>query len=123
MRKLIFSAGTSVAAAVCILAFSNVGLGQTTTTPNTKQEEFQALRGCAKTVLQGFRPVASARELRFLGKVNDENALCRGGVRSEMFRMTPWVDWTNYWGTGDMASLPTGFITAKGPAFRGVTGA
>ncbi len=40
-----------------------------------------------------------------------------------MFRMTPWVDWTNYWGTGDMASLPTGFITAKAPALRGVSGA
>src|SRR5260370_30989648 len=43
--------------------------------------------------------------------------------RSEMFRMTPWVDWSNYWGTGDMASLPTGFITSKAPALRGVAGA
>jgi len=35
-----------------------------------------------------------------------------------MFRMTPWVDWTNYWGTGDLASLPRyrdGLATTEKP--------
>src|SRR5580692_6437444 len=106
MRKQLFPAGLSLAMVVCSLAacsfaFPNTGSAQTATTVNTKQDEFQALRACARAVTQGIRPVASTRDLRFLGKVSDENALCRGGVRSEMFRMTPWVDWTNYWGTGD----------------------
>jgi hypothetical protein len=109
--------------AVYSLASSSGGFAQTATAPNTKQEELLALRACAKAVAQGFRPVASTRELRFLGKVSDDNALCRGGVKAEMFRGTPWVDWTNYWGTGDMASLPTGFISAQPPTLRGVSGA
>jgi hypothetical protein len=122
MKKLLFSAGLYLAVAVCSFG-PNAGLAQTTTTANSKQEEFQALRACAAAVTKGIRPVASTRDLRFQGKVSDENALCRGGTRSEMFRLMPWVDWTNYWGTGDMASLPTGFINAKVPALRGVSGA
>jgi hypothetical protein len=123
MRKQLLPVGLSLAIVVCSFAFPNASSAQATTAANTKQEEIQALRACARAVTQGIRPVASTRDLRFQGKVSDENALCRGGVRSEMFRMTPWVDWTNYWGTGDMASLPTGFITAKGPSLRGVSGA
>ncbi|MBB5058620.1 hypothetical protein HDF16_003334 [Granulicella aggregans] len=123
MRKHLNPATLSVALAVLSLASSAVGSAQTPAAPNTKREEFEALGACAKAVTQGIRPIATTRDLRFLAKVSDENALCRGGVRSEMFRMTPWVDWTNYWGTGDMASLPTGFITPKVPALRGVSGA
>jgi hypothetical protein len=123
MIKQLFPTGLSLAVSFCSFVFTNTGLAQTATTANTKQEELRALRACAKAVTQGIRPVASTRELRFQGKVSDENALCRGGIRSEMFRMTPWVDWSNYWGTGDMASLPTGFINAKGPSLRGVSGA
>jgi hypothetical protein len=33
------------------------------------------------------------------------------------------VDWSNYWGTGDMSSLPIGFISTKLPSQRGVAGA
>ncbi len=91
--------------------------------PDPKKEELDAFNACAKAVLQGFRPIAKERNLRFEGKVSDVNALCRGGYASQQFRLTPWVDWQTYWGTGDMESLPTGFLTNKGPAFRGVTGA
>ena len=43
--------------------------------------------------------------------------LCRGGQKSLQFRLTPWVDWSQYWGTGDMSSLPIGYLSKKGPLF------
>jgi heme peroxidase len=91
--------------------------------PDPKKEEADALLACAKAVISGIRPIAATRDIRFEGKVSEANALCRGGYMSEQFRLTPWVDWGSYWGTGDMSSLPSGFIGTKGPAFRGVNGA
>jgi hypothetical protein len=67
--------------------------------------------------------IPEARGLRFQGKVSEATALCRGGAQALQFRGTPWVDWTNYWGAGDMTSLPTGFVSSKLPAVRGVAGA
>src|SRR5262249_14186062 len=64
-----------------------------------------------------------SRGLRFQGKVSEAINLCRGGEQTLEFRGTPWVDWTNYWGTGDTASLPKGFLNSKLPAQRGVAGA
>ena len=90
---------------------------------NPKKEEAEALQACAQAVLRGFRKIADARDQRFEGKVTEATALCRGGQKTLQFRLTPWVDWSQYWGTGDMSSLPSGFISTKGPAFRGVTGA
>jgi len=87
------------------------------------KDEAQALKGCVDALLAGIRPIANTRDQRFQGKVILANALCRGGQNTVQFRLTPWVDWTNYWGTGDMASLPSGFLSTKGPEFRGVTGA
>jgi hypothetical protein len=91
--------------------------------PDPKKEEAAALVACAKAVLGGIRPIAPTRDVRFEGKVSEANALCRGGSQTLQFRLTPWVDWQQYWGTGDMSSLPTGFLSTKGPEFRGVTGA
>jgi hypothetical protein len=90
---------------------------------NPKKEEAQALKACAESVLQGFRKIANTRETRFNGKVAEATSLCRGGQQSLQFRLTPWVDWSTYWGNGDTASLPKGFISTKGPVFRGVSGA
>ena len=92
-------------------------------TPNTLEEEQAALAACGRIVLEGIRPIAAARAVRFQGKVDDYRALCRGGYKAEQFRMTPWNDWSQYWGTGDMASLPTGFLSSQLPVLRGVTGA
>jgi hypothetical protein len=101
--------------------------GQTLQKPaaklDPKQEEAAAFNACAKAVLKGIRPIAKERDLRFEGKVSEANALCRGGEKALQFRLTPWVDWENYWGTGDLSSLPKGFIATKGPTFRGVSGA
>ncbi|HEX4809402.1 MAG TPA: peroxidase family protein [Bryobacteraceae bacterium] len=95
----------------------------TATTVSGKKEEAEALKACADAVAKGVRKIAPERDVRFEAKVSEANALCRGGERALQFRNTPWVDWSNYWGTGDLSSLPKGFITTKGPAFRGVTGA
>ena len=88
-----------------------------------KQEEADALKACVQAVLAGFRPIAATRDVRFEGKVSEANALCRGGEKSLQFRLTPWVDWQSYWGTGDMSSLPTGFVNQTIPEQRGVNGA
>ena len=50
--------------------------------------------------------------------------LCRGGEKSLQFRLTPWVDWSQYWGTGDLSFIAIRIsYRRKGPMFRGVTGA
>jgi hypothetical protein len=93
--------------------------------PSPKQEEAKALVGCAQMVVGNLRmlKIPDNRAQRFQGKVSEAAALCRGGEQALQFRGTPWVDWSNYWGTGDTASLPSGFITSKIPAQRGVAGA
>ena len=90
---------------------------------NPKKQEAAELKACAELTLSGFRKISDARELRFEGKVSEAAAICRGGQKTLQFRLTPWVDWSQYWGTGDMSSLPSGYISTKGPAFRGVSGA
>ena len=91
--------------------------------PNPKKEELDELKACAQMVLDGIPKVPAARAQRFQGKVSEATAICRGGQKTLQFRLTPWVDWSQYWGTGDMSSLPAGFLSTKGPAFRGVSGA
>lgn len=89
-----------------------------------QKEEADALKACADAVLAGFRKIAPARDARFEGKVSEANALCRGGDRALQFRDTPWVDWSNYWGTGDDSSLPKlAPVVSKTVATRGVAGA
>jgi hypothetical protein len=93
-------------------------------TPDPKQEEARELKACADAVRTQLRAIPNVREQRFLGKVSEAEMLCRGGQKSLQFRLTPWVDWSQYWGTGDMTSLPpTDFVSKKLPALRGVTGA
>ena len=61
----------------------------------------EELQACAKIIKAGFRPIADNRADRFLGKVTQDNALCRGGEKAVKYSDTPWVDWSNYWATGD----------------------
>jgi hypothetical protein len=90
-----------------------------------KQEEIRALNACAQMVIDQLKylNIPNVRAVRFQGKVTEAMNLCRGGDQAVEFRGTPWVDWSNYWGTGDMSSLPKGFISQKLPADRGVVGA
>ncbi len=89
--------------------------------PPAKQDEQAALKACADAVLAGFLKIAPDRNVRFEGKVSEATALCRGGHQALSFRGTPWVDWSNYWGTGGVESLPP--ITPKLVGQRGVAGA
>ncbi len=88
-----------------------------------KQEEAAEVAACAHSLAGGFLKVPDARDQRFRGKVTEPTARCRGGQKAVQFRPTPWVDWSNYWGTGDTSSLPVGFLSVQVPKLRGVTGA
>ncbi|HEX7180562.1 MAG TPA: peroxidase family protein, partial [Thermoanaerobaculia bacterium] len=83
------------------------------------------LEDCAKLVKSGFRPVAKERSRRFLGKVEEKTARCRGGEKAVAHRSEPWVDWQHYWGTSDEASVPSDGerFGHLGPKGRGVDGA
>jgi hypothetical protein len=91
--------------------------------PNPKIEEARELKACAQLVFGGFLQIPDVCAPRFLGKVQENTMVCRGGQRSLQFRLTPWVDWSQYWGTGDTASLPTGYLSKNAAGFRGATGA
>jgi len=67
-------------------------------------EDARSAADCARLARSGFRPVATSRDARFLGKVAEITASCRGGERAKASRATPWVDWSRYWGTGDSGS-------------------
>ena len=53
--------------------------------------------------------VAADRSERFLGKVPEDTARYRGGHRAVQERPRPWIDWRNYWATGDADSKVPGF--------------
>lgn len=97
--------------------------GQSGSSINPKKQEAIEVQACAGAALQGFRPIADNRAQRFQGKVTLQTALCRGGQKAVQFRFTPWVDFTNYWGTGDLTSLPKGYLSTAIPQARGVNGA
>ncbi|HEY7165314.1 MAG TPA: peroxidase family protein [Candidatus Binatia bacterium] len=62
------------------------------------------LLSCADYAFGGFRRIAAEKSLRFLGKVEESTARCRGGENAARLRSLPWVDWQNYWGAGDAGS-------------------
>ncbi|MGV7229739.1 MAG: peroxidase family protein [Nitrospirales bacterium] len=89
------------------------------------QEDAESLQACAKMAKAGFRPVADHRKDRFLGKVAESTARCRGGEEAVTYRETPWVDWSNYWAAGDARSQAPGMIKSTGhlsPNGRGIDG-
>ncbi|MEY6432130.1 peroxidase family protein [Thioalkalicoccus limnaeus] len=93
------------------------------------REEALSLTACYQLGRAGFRPVAQEPADRFLGKVQEFTARCRGGSNALAHRDTPWVDWSTYWGTGDESTL-SGFRLLPGERFdrfsrnqRGIDGA
>ena len=87
------------------------------------------LQACIDTAKRGLLDVPDDRSKRFQGKVQEDTALCRGGEKAVKYRDTPWVDWPNYYATGDASSRHEGreAITKLGkhirPNGRGVDGA
>ncbi len=72
------------------------------------QQAASDFKECAEMVAGGLRPLAAERDQRFNGKVGDEVARCRGGDKAAEFRKTPYVDWANYWATGDDTTFLAG---------------
>jgi hypothetical protein len=70
----------------------------------TAEDDVAIARWCAELVHGGLRDIADHRGGRFLGKVGEPAAGCRGGETALLYRDTPWVDWANYWGAGDASS-------------------
>src|SRR3569833_4410533 len=88
------------------------------------REEIRSLYACRQLAAAGFRPIADDRKHRFLGKVQEYSALCRGGDKALANRSTPWTDWSTYWGAGDSStqssSLTSGHLSRN---LRGIDGA
>src|SRR5215471_10309145 len=63
---------------------------------------------CLNVAARGLRPIAEDPAQRFLGKVREDTARCRGGDKAVAMRSVPWVDWQNYWATGDASSRAPG---------------
>ncbi|MFN8061124.1 MAG: peroxidase family protein [Vicinamibacterales bacterium] len=64
----------------------------------------ESLKDCIEQLGNGPRPLATARDARFEAKVTELSARCRGGEAAVAFLTTPWVDWSNYFGTRDRTS-------------------
>jgi len=91
----------------------------------------QAVTACGSYVFENFvfgsyLKIAKERAERFLGKVQENTARCRGADKAVKGRDLPWVDWQNYWATGDASSLAYGAADGSGhllPNGRGIDGA
>jgi len=81
------------------------------------------LAACTTLYVRGFRPIADERTERFLGKVREETARCRGGETAVAYRDQPWMDWPNYWATGGPDTRVSGLQWLFGPNDRGLHGA
>ncbi|MCO6427803.1 peroxidase family protein [Nitrosomonas communis] len=82
---------------------------------------------CLEVFMQGdIQRVAQTREQRFLGKVPEKRAHCLGGDHAVTLNQSPWLDWPNFWATGDSSSLSPPTLlnsTFFGPNARGISGA
>jgi Animal haem peroxidase len=82
---------------------------------------------CVAYALGGFRPIKNDRAERFLGKVQEDTARCRGGEAAVRWRGTPWIDWQTYSAAGGEGSKAAEGLRAKlgflSPDTRGINGA
>lgn len=77
--------------------------------PLTSKERLRSDKACLALAKKGLRPLANQQTERFLGKVSVDAAYCRGGEKALAGRDVPWVDWPNYWATGDASSRAEGW--------------
>jgi hypothetical protein len=57
--------------------------------------ELASLNSCGEMIADGFRHFAATRDMRFLGKVQEATAICRGGDSAKNLMLLPWVDWSS----------------------------
>ncbi len=87
------------------------------------------IEACISSAKRGFLKIPDDPSQRFLGKVREDTARCRGGEKAVDYRSSPYVDWQNYYATGDAGSKHEGrdAVTAIGehlfPNGRGIDGA
>lgn len=84
------------------------------------------LGSCIAYAFGGLRDVAADRSARFLGKVSEDTARCRGGEVAVAWRKTPWIDWPRYWSAGGEQSQFSGVMSSfaiLSPNTRGINGA
>jgi len=68
------------------------------------EDDIAVLRACLDVARSGLPLIAQERTDRFLGKGSEAYLRCNGGAHAVAFMNTPWVDWGNYWATGDESS-------------------
>jgi hypothetical protein len=107
---------------ILVLAFVSVVM----LTKPSFATDIKIAEACLGIVESGLRDLAVDRKHRFLGKVDENRARCRGGDAALAGMPTPWVDWANYWAAGDAGSKATQHVFG-GHIFnrnlRGVDGA
>ena len=118
MKRFSF-AGAFAAASLMVLAACDK-------TPEDSTIVRACLQVADELAKNGLRDIADDRSRRFLGKVEEYRARCRGGEAAVAQMDTPWVDWANYWATGGASSKATrrntgGRITDRNQ--RGIDGA
>jgi Animal haem peroxidase len=122
MRKHIPSITIGIIAAVALLAPFMVAY-------SVHSDAESEIEACITSAKRGLLDVPDDRSLRFLGKVREDTARCRGGEKAVQYRNAPWVDWQNYYAAGDASSKHEGrdAVTAIGehllPNGRGIDGA
>ena len=100
-----------------------------TQNPQVVHERISSDKACARMVAKGLRTIAKSQTERFLGKVEEDTANCRGGEKAMARRDSVWLDWPNNWGAGDASTKMAGAeaVTELGkhlkPNGRGVDGA
>lgn len=110
-----------IVVSVVLVLFSTLAFAQN----EQDSAKWSDLDDCA-TLLRAPRKIAKERDDRFLGKVAEYTARCRGGERAVSFRGLPWIDWANYWATGDLSTTSKGVfanVGHLGANGRGVDGA
>jgi len=90
-----------------------------------RSEYARSTRACVSMAADGLLAVSDERAHRFNGKVEENTALCRGGDKAARYRDVPWMDWANYWGTGDASSKGPDKTSLDhlSPTGRGIDGA
>ena len=91
-----------------------------TQNPQVTHERISSDKACARMVAKGLPPIAKTQTERFLGKVEEDTANCRGGEKAMARRDSVWLDWPNNWGAGDASTKMegAGAVTELGKHFK-----